>query len=180
MNSRGALKPTGAPTPVVVFIAAALLLWGFGAYYSRSSAERTGEISMEVTESLPEPPARPSFPQELLDRLRENDRPLLDLEARMWAHTVQEGDVQLDTLEYYSRDWVMSGEHKEELFRRIRMNLALGSVLPLTEEETKELDAAKARARKILEEYMPAAPEAGIPPGASGDQASSRGEQQPG
>lgn len=155
MNDSAPLTPTGAPNGLVAIIAAALLVWA-GSYFltQRDVAVPEGrEVAGAQTAPEPTRPEPPAFPTELLEKIRQHDAPLLDLQARMWAHSVGSGQVSLETLESYSRDWIMDGSHREELFIRIRRNLAIGNTAPLTDEERARVEAAAAETRRILEKY---------------------------
>lgn len=156
MRQTQPLEPTGAPKAIIVLILGFIAIWAAGYFYTHRATDIYEEPVPAGTKAAPAPPAaaQTGLPPDLLERIMQHEAPRLDLQARMWAHSVKSGQTSLETLEYYSRDWIMAGSHRDELFSRIRRDLAIGDTAPLTREERALVDADSARTRQMIEEYL--------------------------
>jgi len=76
--------------------------------------------------------------------------PVIELNARMWAGRIQEGEFTEQALKKNSSRWIATESYKKDLFGRIRQLLAAGEVTPLTAQERGKVDAANKKVRAML------------------------------
>lgn len=156
-------------------ILAALLFWGRG-YIEFNRVETGGPRTLETAEPVYEEGIEEEFSAEqdaaendaaerlagedaakagegvsgLAEKVADAHKPVLELEARMWAHRIQGGEFTIKGLKEESRGWIVSDAYKEILFARIARLLRDGEVKPLTAEESKKLETVMEESRSIL------------------------------
>lgn len=83
-------------------------------------------------------------------RVYEMERPTLDLQARMWAYRIQDGEFSAEELKGDAENWIMSDAHKADLLGRIDKYLEAGNVRPLTRDEHALLESVRQRSNKLI------------------------------
>ena len=126
---------------------------------TREESERLNEAaerSMAIPgENAPAAKAAPDLPDgedenHIYQQVSDILDPVIDLNARMWAARIQEGEFTEQTLKKNSSRWIATESYKKDLFGRIRRLLDEGTVTPLTAKERARADAANKKVRALL------------------------------
>jgi|GEM_PF-2374279 len=87
---------------------------------------------------------------DLKRKAAEIEWPTIDLDARMWAYRIQNGEFTAETLKGYSENWIISEDYKTALFRKIDQLLKSGPVTPLTKTEHDALRESTEKASRVI------------------------------